>query len=71
MIRDNAVKTWVDDRLDAPSLDNLTYLVKFAYLTGLITKAEIRDYLVLDRTQVKHLVRKWYDEHRRKGCGMC
>jgi hypothetical protein len=71
LIRANAVGTWVDDRLDAPGPENLTYLAKFAYLTGLITKAQIRDYLDVDRNQAKLLVRGWYDEHRRKGCGMC
>ncbi|MBU0516410.1 MAG: hypothetical protein KJ621_16760 [Proteobacteria bacterium] len=71
VIRQNAVRTWVDDRLDEPSAENLTYLAKFAYLTGLINKSEIGTYLDLDRAQVKALVRKWYEEHRKTGCGMC
>jgi hypothetical protein len=71
LIRRNAVRTWVDDRLDDPSPENLTYLVKFAYLTGLINKAQIRDYLDMDRIQAKKQVREWYDQHRQKGCGMC
>jgi len=71
VIRQNAVRTWVDDRLDHPTAENLAYLAKFAYLTGLINKSEIGAYLGLDRAQVKALVRRWYEEHRKSGCGMC
>ena len=71
LIRRNAVRAWVDEYLDQPSPQNLQYLVKFAYMTGLINKAQIRHYLQIDRLESKKLVRKWYDEHRETGCGTC
>jgi len=71
LIRDQEVVDWVVERLAERTPENLEYLAQFAYMTGLINKAEIKRHLGLDARQAKALVRRWYDHHRRTGCGLC
>lgn len=70
-VRDQGVEQWLKDNLDGPSPDGLVYLCKFAFFTGIITKAEIGSLLELSRAERKQLVKSWYDDHREKGCGTC
>jgi len=65
------VEGWLSERADPPSLESLVYLCKFAFFTGILTKAEIGRILGADRPELKGLVKSWYDEHRSKGCGTC
>ncbi|MCB2187398.1 MAG: hypothetical protein KQJ78_13325 [Deltaproteobacteria bacterium] len=65
------VEGWLSSQAASPSLDALVYLCKFAYFTGIFNKAELAVMLGADRTELKHLVRAWYDDHRAKGCGIC
>jgi len=62
---------WLEGRIERLDRDTLLYLCKFAFMTALITKAQIAEMLQLDRQELKLLVRGWYDDHRRKGCGIC
>ena len=71
IIRDQEVVNWVVDRIEDRTPETLTYLAKFAYMTGLINKAEIKRFLNLDSRAVKKLVKSWYDDHRERGCGTC
>lgn len=71
LIREEKVADWVEEKAGERTLETLRYLVKFAYMTGLINKAEIRRCLGLDASEAKLLVRQWYKEHREKGCGAC
>ena len=70
-IRDQGAGQWLESKLDRLDRDTLVYLCKFAFMTALITKAEIAAILSLDRAEIRALVRGWYDDHRAKGCGMC
>ena len=70
-IEAQGVKQWVEDKGAGPDLEGLTYLCKFAFFTGILTKAQIGDILKLDRKERKHLVKEWYDSHRARGCGTC
>jgi hypothetical protein len=70
-VRDQGVEQWLKENLDGPSPDGLVYLCKFAFFTGIITKAEIGSLLELSREERKQLVKSWYDDHREKGCGTC
>ena len=65
------VSQWVEGKVDGPSLEALIYLCKFSFFTGILTKGEIGEVLGLDRQELKHLVKSWYDDHRAKGCGTC
>lgn len=65
------VEGWLRDIAEQPSRDSLIYLCKFAFFTGILTKAQIGDILEADRGELKALVKSWYDDHRRKGCGTC
>ena len=65
------VEGWLADKADHPSVDSLIYLCKFAFFTGILTKSQIGECLGADRAELKDLVRGWYDDHRRKGCGTC
>jgi hypothetical protein len=71
LIRDQEVVNWVVDKVAQPTPENLVYLAKFAYMTGLINKAGLKTYLGVDGIEAKRLVRRWYDDHRRRGCGTC
>jgi hypothetical protein len=65
------VEQWLKDSLDGPSVDGLVYLCKFAFFTGIITKAEIGRLLEISAAERRDLVKSWYDDHRAKGCGTC
>jgi len=71
IIRDQEVVNWVVDRIQDRSPETLTYLAKFAYMTGLINKADIKRFLNLDSKEARKLVKGWYDDHRERGCGTC
>jgi hypothetical protein len=65
------VEGWLSGKADDPSLESLIYLCKFAFFTGILTKAEIGRVLGADRSELKALVKGWYDDHRTRGCGTC
>ncbi len=70
-IRAQGAGQWLEGKIERQDRDALVYLCKFAFMTALITKSEIAAILELDRSELKALVRGWYDDHRAKGCGMC
>ena len=70
-IQAQGVEDWLKDLPPTPDLESLTYLCKFAFFTALITKSEIGAILGLDRKERRLLVKSWYDDHRKKGCGTC
>lgn len=70
-IKDAGVASWLNDEKLVPSRDGLIYLCKFAFFTSLITKAELGRLLQLDKNERKQMVKGWYDDHRKKGCGTC
>ena len=70
-VQAHGVEQWLKDSLDGPSVEGLVYLCKFAYFTGIITKAEIGRLLELTHGERRNLVKSWYDDHREKGCGTC
>ena len=70
-VKAQGVEGWLSDKADAPSVDSLIYLCKFAFFTGILTKAQIGEILRTDRGELKALVKSWYDDHRAKGCGTC
>jgi len=65
------VEGWLNEKAREPTLDSLIYLCKFAFFTGILTKAEIGRVLGADRAELKALVKQWYDDHRTRGCGTC
>jgi len=67
----HGVRQWMEGKFGPPDRDALIHLCKFGYFTGLLSKAQIAIYLKLDRPALKKLLRAWYDDHRRKGCGTC
>lgn len=71
IIKDQEVVNWVVDKIDERTPETLTYLAKFAYMTGLINKADIKRYLGVDSKEAKRLVKQWYTDHRERGCGTC
>ena len=71
LIQEEKVADWVEDKAGERTPETLRYLAKFAYMTGLINKAEIRRYLGVSASEAKSLVRQWYKDHREKGCGTC
>ncbi len=71
IIRREEVVDWVVDKIDERTPETLLYLVKFAYMTGLINKNEIKRFLGIDSKKAKGLVRQWYTDHRERGCGTC
>lgn len=70
-IATQGVEGWLSEIADEPSRESLIYLCKFAFFTGILTKSQIGELLGADRAELKGLVRGWYDDHRRKGCGTC
>ncbi|MCB2228646.1 MAG: hypothetical protein KQH53_18360 [Desulfarculaceae bacterium] len=70
-IKAQGVEGWLSEKAQPVSLDSLIYLCKFAFFTGILTKSQIGEILGADRTELKHLVKGWYDDHRAKGCGTC
>ncbi len=71
IIRAQGVVDWVADKLASPTEDNLLKLAKFAYMTGLINKADLKRHLAVDAAGARALVAQWYKDHREKGCGIC
>jgi hypothetical protein len=53
------------------SPQNLEDLVKFAYFAGFIDMGEVRQFLLLDKREVRLRLSRWYDEIREKGCWLC
>ena len=70
-IKAMGVEQWTADKNPQPDLDGLVYLCKFGFFTGMLTKAQIGEILQMQPRERKLLVRGWYDDHRRKGCGTC
>jgi len=70
-IQAQGVDSWLNPDKTTPDREGLLYLCKFAFFTGIVTKAEIARILELDRQERKELVKSWYDEHRERGCGTC
>jgi hypothetical protein len=70
-VQDQGVEQWLKENLEGPSVEGLVYLCKFAFFTGIITKAEIGRLLELSPDERRNLVKSWYDDHRQKGCGTC
>lgn len=71
LIQAQGAGQWLEGRTERLDRDTLLYLCKFAFMTALVTKAQMAVILEADRQELKQLVRGWYDDHRRKGCGMC
>lgn len=71
LIRAQGVEQWTEGKIDGPDLAGLVYLCKFGFFTAVLTKKQIADILGLDRRELRELVKGWYDDHRRKGCGTC
>ena len=70
-VKNQGVEQWLKENLEGPNVDGLVYLCKFAFFTGIITKAEIGRLLELSTAERRNLVKSWYDDHREKGCGTC
>ncbi len=70
-IRAQGLEQWVEDKAPRCDRDGLIYLCRFAFFTGLITKAEIARVLELSPAERRRLIKSWYDQHREKGCGTC
>ena len=58
-----------DSRKFSPQ--NLEDLVKFAYFAGFIDLGEVRQFLFLDKGEVRRRLVQWYEEIREKGCWLC
>lgn len=71
MIKAHGVEQWTEGKADEPSVDSLIYLCKFAFFTAILTKSQIGEVLKADKTELKKLVKAWYDSHRERGCGTC
>ena len=65
------VEQWTKDRDPQPDREGLIYLCKFGFFTGMLTKAQIGRILQMEHTERKLLVKGWYDDHRKRGCGTC
>jgi hypothetical protein len=61
----------VPERAREFSPDNLEGLVKFAYFGGFIDMAGVRRLLLVDKTEMRRLLVKWYEEVREQGCWLC
>jgi hypothetical protein len=70
-LRAQGLEAWLRAKSASPDREELIYLCKFAYFTGLITKGELARWLGLSPGERRRLVRSWYDDHRQKGCGTC
>ncbi len=53
------------------SPESLEGLVKFAYFGGFIDMAGVRRLLLVDRSALRQLLAKWYEEVREQGCWLC
>jgi len=61
----------VPERAREFSPENLEGLVKFAYFGGFIDMAGVRRLLLVDKTAMRQLLVKWYEEVREQGCWLC
>ena len=61
----------VPERAREFSPENLEGLVKFAYFGGFIDMAGVRRLLGVDKTALRQLLVKWYEEVREQGCWLC
>jgi hypothetical protein len=50
---------------------SLEGLVKFAYFGGFIDMAQVRQLLLVDRSALRQLLARWYEEVREQGCWLC
>jgi hypothetical protein len=50
---------------------SLEGLVKFAYFGGFIDMAQVRQLLLVDRSALRQLLARWYQEVREQGCWLC
>jgi hypothetical protein len=50
---------------------NLENLVKYAYFGGFIDMAGVRRLLSIDRSELRRLLVRWYEEIREQGCWLC
>ena len=71
LIADQGVEQWLKEMGPEPTVEALIYLCKFGFFTGILSKAQIADFLQVERKELKPLVKSWYDDHREKGCGTC
>ena len=53
------------------SPENLENLVKFAYFGGFIDMAQARNFLLIDKKEIRIVRTRWYEEIREKGCWLC
>jgi hypothetical protein len=61
----------VPERARECSPENLEGLVKFAYFGGFIDMAAVRRLLGVEKSQMRQLLVKWYEEVREQGCWLC
>jgi len=61
----------VPERSREFSPENLEGLVKFAYFGGFIDMAGVRRLLMEDKSNLRRLLVKWYEEVREQGCWLC
>jgi hypothetical protein len=61
----------VPERAREFSPENLEGLVKFAYFGGFIDMAGVRRLLIVEKTNLRQLLVKWYEEVREQGCWLC
>jgi len=61
----------VPERARECSPENLEGLVKFAYFGGFIDMAGVRGLLRVEKSQLRQLLVKWYEEVREQGCWLC
>jgi hypothetical protein len=71
LIKGHGAEQWIEDKGVGPDLEGLTYLCRFAFFTGLISKGEVGEQLGLSGPERRKLIKTWYDIHREKGCGAC
>jgi hypothetical protein len=53
------------------SAENLENLVKYAYFAGFIDMKQVIQLLFLKKGERAHLLHKWYEDIREKGCWLC
>ena len=61
----------VPERARQFSPENLEGLVKFAYFGGFIDMAGVRRLLMVEKSNMRQLLVKWYEEVREQGCWLC
>ena len=61
----------VPERAREFSPENLEGQVKFAYFGGFIDMAGVRRLLLVDKSEMRPLLVKWYEEVREQGCWLC